>query len=139
MKPLVSVLVPIYNVEKYLPECLGSLEAQDFKQAEFICINDGSTDGSRDIIEHFLNKDSRFKVIDKENSGYGASMNRGLEAAQGDYVAILESDDFMEADTLSKLHHAISSTGADVVKANFWMYWSIPTKRNDFFEAIPGR
>lgn len=137
MKPLVSVLVPIYNVEKYLSECLGSLAAQDFKQAEFICINDGSTDGSRDIIEHFLNKDSRFKVIDKENSGYGASMNRGLEAAQGDYVAILESDDFMEENALSTLHQAISSTGADVVKANFWMYWSIPTKRNDFFEAIP--
>ena len=138
MNPLVSVLIPIYNVERYLPECLRSLEAQDFKQAEFICINDGSTDGSRAIIEEFLNKDSRFRVIDKENSGYGASMNRGLEAAQGDYIAILESDDFMEADTLSKLHHAISSTGADVIKANFWMYWSIPTKRNDFFEAIPG-
>ncbi len=138
MNPLVSVLIPIYNVEKYLPECLGSLAEQDFKQAEFICINDGSTDSSRAIIEEFMNQDSRFRVIDKENSGYGASMNRGLEAAQGDYIAILESDDFMEADTLSKLHHAISSTGADVVKANFWMYWSIPTKRNDFFEAIPG-
>ena len=139
MKPLVSVLIPIYNVENYLPECLGSLEAQDFKQAEFICINDGSTDGSGEIIEEFLKKDSRFRVIDKDNSGYGASMNRGLESAQGDYVAILESDDFMEADTLSKLYRAISSTGADVVKANFWMYWSIPTKRNEFFEAIPAR
>ena len=139
MKPLVSVLIPIYNVERYLPECLASLESQNFNEAEFICINDGSTDGSREIIERFLKKDSRFRVIDKENSGYGASMNRGMETAQGDYIAILESDDFMEAGTLKKLYHAINDTGADVVKSNFWMYWSIPTKRNEFFEVVPER
>ncbi|MGK0541280.1 glycosyltransferase family 2 protein [Propionimicrobium lymphophilum] len=137
MNPAISVLVPIYNVQDYLHECLGSLAAQDMSDVEFICINDGSKDGSRDIIQEFLDKDSRFTVIDKENSGYGASMNRGLEKAKGEFIAILESDDFMEPYALSTLHKAITESGADVVKANFWMYWSTPTERNEFFEAIP--
>ena len=137
MNPAISVLVPIYNVQDYLHECLGSLAAQDMSDVEFICINDGSTDGSRDIIQEFLDKDSRFTVIDKENSGYGASMNRGLEKAKGEFIAILESDDFMEPNALNVLHNAIVDSGADVVKANFWMYWSKPNKRNEFFEVMP--
>lgn len=137
MNPAVSVLVPIYNVQEYLHECLDSLANQDMPDAEFICINDGSTDHSRKIIQEYLDKDSRFTVIDKENSGYGASMNRGLEKARGEYIAILESDDFMEPNTLNVLHRAMVDSGADVVKANFWMYWSKPTKRNEFFEVMP--
>ena len=77
-QPLVSVLVPICNVEKYLDECLGSLQNQTLKDIEIICINDGSTDSSLDIINRFASEDSRFVVIDKPNSGYGDYMNRGL-------------------------------------------------------------
>lgn len=75
----ISILVPIYNVEKYLHQCLDSLQAQTFSNFEVICINDGSTDGSRQIIQEYLDKDERFTVIDKPNSGYGSSMNQGLK------------------------------------------------------------
>ena len=78
--PKVSLLVPICNVERYLRECLDSAVAQTLEDIEIICINDGSTDGSLGIINSFVEKDPRFKVIDKPNSGYGDSMNKGLEA-----------------------------------------------------------
>lgn len=134
--PAISVLVPIYNVERYLDECLASLAAQTFAGFEVLCINDGSTDGSRDIIQRYLDADPRFRVIDKPNSGYGASMNRGLAESRGEFIAILESDDFLEPNGLQALHEAAISFNADVVKANFWLYWSTPTERNKFYEAF---
>lgn len=134
--PTISVLVPIYNVEQYLDECLASLAAQTFDSFEVICINDGSKDGSRDIIERYLQTDSRFRVIDKPNSGYGASMNRGMDEARGEYIGILESDDFMEPDGLATLHSAITKHRADVAKANFWLYWSVPEVKDQFFEVF---
>lgn len=135
--PAVSVLVPIYNVERYLDECLDSLRSQSFRDFEVLCINDGSKDGSRDIIERYLQDDPRFRVIDKPNSGYGASMNRGLAEARGEFIAILESDDFMEPECLAELHRAITVHDAEVAKANFWLYWSTPQVRDEFFEALP--
>ena len=134
--PEVSVLVPIYNVERYLERCLTSLVGQTYDDFEAICINDGSTDGSRAIIQRFLDADSRFRVIDKENSGYGASMNRGLDAACGRYVAILESDDFFEPDALAVLHEAAEMNQAEVVKANFYLYWSRPEERRELFRVV---
>lgn len=130
--PSVSVLVPIYNVEKYLDQCLQSLVDQTFSDFEVICINDGSKDGSRSIIQKFMDADSRFKVIDKENSGYGISMNMGLDAARGKYVAILESDDFYEPFCLEKLVATAEAHDSQVVKANFWLYWSKPEKKELF-------
>lgn len=129
--PAISVLVPCYNVEKYLGECLGSLEKQTFEDIEVLCINDGSTDATKSIIESFVGRDSRFRLIDKSNSGYGASMNRGLDEAQGVYVAILESDDFMEANALETLFETAERHQSDVAKANFYYYWSKPVARNE--------
>lgn len=134
--PAVSVLVPIYNVERYLEQCLESLWRQSFADFEVICINDGSTDDSRSIIQRFLDADVRFSVIDKGNSGYGASMNRGLAAARGEYVAILESDDFFEPNALERLVGVACETGAEVVKGNFWLYWSEPAERRELFRAV---
>lgn len=134
--PTISVLVPIYNVERYLDECLASLAVQTFTDIEVICINDGSTDGSRDIIQRYMDADPRFRVVDKPNSGYGASMNRGLDEARGEFIAILESDDFMVPTALAQLHEAITGLDVDVAKANFWMYWSTPTERNELHEAF---
>ena len=88
-EPLVSLLVPIYNVEKYLRQCLDSARNQTLEDIEVICINDGSTDSSPNIIREYMAEDSRFRMIDKPNSGYGASMNKGLGTAQGKYIAIL--------------------------------------------------
>ena len=123
--PSISVLVPIYNAERYLRKALDSILAQTFQDFEVICINDGSTDKSRDIIQSYLAKDSRFRIIDKPNSGYGASMNLGMQEAKGDYVAILEPDDFLEPDAYKKLYTKAIEHNVDIVKGNYWFYWSI--------------
>lgn len=138
-KPLISVIVPIFNVEKYLRKCLDSAKEQTFSNIEIICINDGSTDSSPSIIREYVESDPRFKLIDKPNSGYGASMNLGLSKAMGKYIAILESDDFYEPEALEILYNAAERFDAQVVKANFWLYWSTPKERNELFELVsPG-
>lgn len=138
---VVSVLVPIYNVERYLDQCLSSLVAQSFKNFEVICINDGSKDGSRDIIQRYLDSDERFRVIDKGNSGYGDSMNQGLDAARGKYISILESDDFLDPGALEYMVESAEANSLDFFKCNFWLYWTDPqaeySYRNDvYFSAI---
>lgn len=134
--PKVSVLVPICNVERYLEECLDSLAAQSFTDFEVLCINDGSTDGSRAIIQSYMDTDERFRVIDKPNSGYGASMNMGLANAIGEYIAILESDDFFEPNALELLVDAAERNQSDVVKADFYLYWSTPQERDELFRIV---
>lgn len=134
--PKVSVLVPICNVERYLEECLDSLVAQSFTDFEVLCINDGSTDGSLAIIHRYMEADARFRVIDKPNSGYGASMNMGLANAIGEYIAILESDDFFESNALELLVDAAERNQSDVVKADFYLYWSTPQERDELFRIV---
>ena len=135
--PLISILIPIYNVQAFLGECLDSVCAQTFGDFEALCINDGSTDGSRDIIAAYVEKDPRFKLIDKANSGYGATMNRGLDEAAGLYVAILESDDFYAPETLERLVEPMEGFDAQVVKANCYFYWSGPPKKNVLYDLVP--
>jgi glycosyltransferase involved in cell wall biosynthesis len=135
--PALSVLVPIYNVERYLEECLESIHNQSFADFEVICINDGSTDGSRAIIDSYMKRDRRFRIIDKPNSGYGASMNQGLEAATGTFVGIVESDDFIDPETLKILYTTALEFDAEVVKANCYFYWSTPHHKNELFELVP--
>ena len=134
--PKVSLLVPICNVERYLRECLDSAVAQTLEDIEIICINDGSTDSSADIIREYMERDGRVKMIDKANSGYGDSMNRGLEMARGEYVGILESDDFMFENSLQKLVAKADAEHADVVKGDFYLYWSTPSERRELFGII---
>ena len=93
-RPKVSVLVPVYNVEKYVGMCLDSLLCQTLKDMEIICIDDGSTDNSSAILAEYAKRDSRIIIITKENTGYGASMNLGLSRAKGEYIGIVESDDY---------------------------------------------
>lgn len=134
--PKVTVLVPICNVERYLEECLDSLVAQSYTDFEVLCINDGSTDGSLAIIHRYMEADARFRVIDKPNSGYGASMNMGLANAIGEYIAILESDDFFEPNALELLVDAAERNQSDVVKADFYLYWSPPQERDELFRIV---
>ena len=129
--PLVSVLVPCYNVEKYIRKCLESLTSQTLSDFEVICINDGSVDRTKEIIEEFVDQDPRFVLLNKANSGYGASMNLGLSEAKGEYIAILESDDFMDASCLKKLVDLAEPAKADAVKANFFFYWESPKEGNE--------
>ncbi len=118
----ISVLVPVYNVERYLKQCLESIISQTMKNIEVICIDDGSTDRSGKILDEYACADSRIRVIHKKNTGYGHSMNVGLNSARGNYIAILESDDFAEADMLECLFKYAVSSQADIVKANFYNY-----------------
>ena len=120
MNPTISILVPIYNTEKYLRQCLDSLIHQTLSDLEIICINDGSTDHSLDIIKEYQAKDPRIILINKENTGYGDSMNQGLKKAQGEYIGILEPDDWIELNTYEKLYQLAEARQPDVVKANYF-------------------
>ena len=105
-----SIIIPVYNVEPYLRQCLDSVLAQTFGDWEAICVNDGSTDGSAAILEEYAVKDSRFKVITQANAGLSAARNTGLKEAQGDYVLFLDSDDWLETGTLKKINSHILTT-----------------------------
>lgn len=120
--PKVSIIVPIYNVEKYLKECLNSLINQTLKDIEIICVNDGSTDSSTQILEEYKAIDNRIIVINKPNSGYGHTMNTGLEKASGDYVGIVESDDFVKKTMFEDLYNLAVKNNADVVKSDYTYY-----------------
>ena len=129
-QPSVSILVPCYNVEKYLNQCLDSIVNQTLKDIEIICINDGSTDSTLDIIKSYADKDKRVKIIDKPNEGYGKSMNRGLDAATGEYVGIVESDDWVDTDMFKKLYDIASKNDADIVKSDFYVYTTTDGEKN---------
>lgn len=122
--PKVSILVPIYNVEKYLKDCLVSITNQTLDDIEIICINDGSTDASSKILEKYRFIDKRIKVINKENSGYGISMNMGLDIASGEYIGIVESDDFIKNTMFEDLYNIAKQKNADIVKSDYFYYTS---------------
>jgi len=120
--PKVSILIPIYNAEKYLRQCLNSVVNQTLKDIEIICINDGSIDTSLTIIQEFQAKDSRVKIIDKKNTGYGHSMNLGIIQSTGKYIGIVESDDFAELNMFETLLNIAEKNDIDVVKGNYYQY-----------------
>lgn len=124
-----SVLMPIYNASTYLRQSLDSVISQTLTDIEIICINDGSTDNSLEIIREYAEKDSRIVIIDKPNSGYGDSMNRGLDIAKGKYIAILEPDDWYETSMLKTLYDLATQNNLDVIKGDFYQY-SNQTKQN---------
>lgn len=121
--PSVSVIVPVYNVERYLAAAMDSLLAQTLTDIEILCVNDGSTDGSLEILSRFAEKDPRVVVLDGPNGGYGHAVNRGIEAARGRYVGIVEPDDFVDRHMYEELFSAASlpdGSWADVVKGSYW-------------------
>ncbi|HAM15226.1 MAG TPA: hypothetical protein DCP91_05090 [Eggerthellaceae bacterium] len=118
--PAVSVLVPVYNMERYLRQCLESLCAQTLEDIEIIAIDDGSTDSSPQILEEFARRDSRIRVLSKDNTGYGDSMNRGLAEARGEFIGIVEPDDFVSPDMYATYVRVAHAAQADVVKSNYF-------------------
>lgn len=120
--PLVSILVPICNVENYLRQCLDSLVDQTLRDIEIICINDGSTDSSLSIIREYERRDPRIIVIDKPNSGYGDSMNKGIDAAHGEYIGIVESDDFASENMFESLYKVAKDNNLDLVRSNYYAH-----------------
>ena len=112
----VSIVIPIYNVEKYLRQCLDSVVNQTLRDIEIICVNDGSKDSSLAIMKEYAERDERVKIIDKPNSGYGNSMNRGFDMACGEYIGIVESDDYADPEMFERLYATAKENELDVVK-----------------------
>ena len=116
----ISVIIPVYNVEKYLEECLNSIVNQTFKDIEIICVNDCSTDNSLSILEEYAKKDNRIKIINlKQNIKQGGARNKGLDIAQGEYIMFVDSDDYIETDTIEYFYNAIDNNKCDLVASYF--------------------
>ena len=124
-----SIIVPVYNVEQYLGRCLESLLAQDYADYEVVCVNDGSTDGSRAILAEWESRMPRMRVIDRENGGLSAARITGLEAATGDYIVFVDSDDWVEPTMLCSLVHECYD--ADMV------CFACRRTDNNTFDALP--
>ena len=129
--PLVSVIIPIYNAEPYLDQALESVEGQTYKNLEIICLNDGSTDNSLDIMRAHAARDERIVVIDKHNQGYGATCNRGLDESHGEWISILEPDDWIESGMYSDLLALarMYPEPIDIVKSGYWRIWMPDTPK----------
>lgn len=134
-RAMVSVIVPIYNTERFLDQCLDSICAQTHQNLEIICINDGSTDGSLEIMKRHAANDARIRIIDKENGGYGQGCNRGIQEARGEWISIIEPDDWIDSrmygdmlDLASRFNQPI-----DIIKTP-WIdvfNWDDPEKQSE--------
>ena len=120
MKPKVSIIVPVYNVEKYLDRCMESLLGQTLKDIEIILVDDGSPDNCPQMCDEYAKRDSRVKVVHKENAGLGYARNSGLEVATGEYVAFVDSDDYVEYDMYERLYEAINTNNVGMVLCGFY-------------------
>lgn len=115
-QPLISVIIPVYGVEKYIAQCLDSIINQTYKNLEVIVVNDGTKDRSAEIAKEYATKDSRIKVYDFQNGGLSVARNRGLEIATGDYISYIDSDDWLDAKMYETLLKAAMKNDADMVK-----------------------
>ena len=113
---LISVIVPVYNVEEYLEECLDSIQCQTYKNIEVILVNDGSTDSSKDICEKYCEKDNRFKLFCQPNKGLSATRNRGMSESKGEFISFVDSDDVLKEDMLEQLMKQMSVEEVDIVE-----------------------
>ena len=129
---MISVIVPVYNVEEYLEECLESIKQQTFTDIEVILVNDGSTDGSREICERFCQKDSRFKVINQENQGQSVARNRGVKESVGKFIMFVDSDDVINKNLLEVLLPYMK-TEVDIVECR------MTRKKEEFYLNKPSK
>ncbi|HIU73272.1 MAG TPA: glycosyltransferase family 2 protein [Candidatus Aphodousia faecipullorum] len=120
--PKISILIPCCNVEQYVGQCVESVLRQTLSDIEVICINDGSKDNTLSILYDFEKKDHRIRIINKSNSGYGDSMNRALALAKGEYVGIVESDDFVDEGMFQALYEVANREDAEIVRSCYFEY-----------------
>ena len=124
----ISVIVPIYNAEKYLNKCVDSLINQTKKELEFILVNDGSTDKTEEIIKSY--KDSRIKYFKNKNQGIGKTRNFGIEKATGKYIMFLDSDDYLKNNACEILYKSVEKTDADLAICDFYKIYDSDNERN---------
>ena len=117
--PKISVIIPVYKVEKYLRRCLDSLIAQSFSDWQAICVDDGSPDSCPKILDEYAARDSRFKVIHKKNAGVSAARNDGIKNADADYIHFLDADDWIDADFYAHMLTVAMDANADMVVSGF--------------------
>lgn len=147
MSALVSVVIPVYNVEQYLKECVDSVLNQTYSDYEIILVDDGSTDNSGKLCDSYLSVDNRIKVIHRKNGGLSAARNTGLDAASGDYIYFLDSDDYIEPVTLEHLVHTAKTDDADMVFFDGYVFYTdceeegttYGYSRNDHYQTDTGR
>ena len=118
----ISVIIPIYNSEKYLSECLESIINQTFKDIEIICINDGSKDKSKQIIKQYAEKDKRIILINQKNKGAGPARDKGIEISKGEYISFIDSDDFFHFRTLEIAYTNIKKYNSDVIRFQYYQF-----------------
>lgn len=133
MQPKISVIIPVYNVEKYLKKCLDSVLAQTLDGLEIICVDDGSTDSSFEIMREYTKKDKRIKLLQKENGGLSSARNFGLKASSAEYISFIDSDDYVHPSMLEKMYDALVQNDVDlaVCSANVIYESSTETKASD--------
>lgn len=122
MNPLVSIIVPVYNVEQYLPKCIESIINQTLSNIEIILVNDASTDSSGEIINEYAKKDKRITTIHKQNGGQGSARNEGLKIAKGKYVGFVDSDDWIDKDMYESLVSKAIKEDSNLVVCNRRVY-----------------
>lgn len=127
---LISIIIPVYNMEMHLRQCLDSVIGQTYKNLEIICVNDGSTDSSRDIINEYVAKDSRVVLIDQKNQGPLAARNNGNDHMHGKYFFFLDSDDYLKDNAIETLYNLMIKDGTDIALTNF-MFQGHPNYRYD--------
>ena len=113
-KPLISIVIPAYNAEKYLGECLESILVQTYKNIEIIIVNDGSTDDTAKIIKLYKEKDPRIRSFTCKNNGVSSARNRGIKESCGEYIFFVDSDDFLDHDCIEYYYNLIETTGAEI-------------------------
>lgn len=128
----VSVVIPVYNVEKYLKECLDSIVNQTLTDIEIICINDGSTDNSLDILEEYASRDGRIKVFSQENQGHAVATNKGIDMAKGEYIFLMDSDDILKLNALELTYNEISEKKVDFV---FFKSLNYDDQKDEYYES----
>lgn len=132
--PLITIIVPIYNSEKYLDKCIASIVNQTYKNLEIILLDDGSSDSTPEICDKWANNDSRIVCVHKENEGDVATRNRGIRMANGEYIAIIDNDDYMENDMIEFLYNLIVEYDADISRCGFWFEYEGTEKHTNASE-----
>ena len=131
--PKISIIVPIYKVEKYLRQCIDSILSQTFKDFELILVDDGSPDNCPSICDEYASQDCRIKVLHQPNSGLGKAYNNGIATARGEYIGLVESDDWIEPNMYEKLYREAVCAQADLVKCDFWKYNSFQSPSDEAY------
>lgn len=119
-RPLISIIIPVYNAESYIRRCIESVLSQTYKEIQVILINDGSTDNTLSILEEYSRSDSRIQLINKDNSGVSKTRNIGIDISDGEYIGFVDADDYLEPEMYEKLYNAIKKTAADVACCGYY-------------------